>query len=80
MRDVIMPILKRSAPKKAKRERMKEEMHKFKEGTLKSSSGQMVTNPKQAIAISLSEAGMSRNKSKRSKRGKRIKISLRKRK
>lgn len=31
-------------------------MGEFKEGTLKSSSGQTVTNPKQAIAISLSEA------------------------
>ncbi len=32
------------------------EMHAFKEGKLKSSSGQKVTNPKQAIAIGLSEA------------------------
>jgi len=31
-------------------------MHEFKEGKLKSSSGQKVTNPKQAIAIGLSEA------------------------
>ena len=29
--------------------------HEFKEGKLKSSSGQKVTNPKQAIAIGLSE-------------------------
>lgn len=32
------------------------EMHKMKEGKLKSGSGQKVTNPKQAIAIGLSEA------------------------
>lgn len=31
-------------------------MHEFKEGELKSSSGQNVTNKKQAIAIGLSEA------------------------
>lgn len=31
-------------------------MHEFKTGKLKSSSGQKVTNPKQGIAIALSEA------------------------
>lgn len=31
-------------------------MREFKEGKLKSSSGDKVTNPKQAIAIGLSEA------------------------
>jgi hypothetical protein len=31
-------------------------MHEFKEGKLKSSSGEKVTNPKQAVAIGLSEA------------------------
>lgn len=43
---------------------VKQEMHKFKEGTLHSGSkkGPVVTNPKQAIAISLSEAGLSRPK------------------
>ena len=35
-------------------------MREFKSGTLKSSSGQKVTNPKQAIAIGLSEAGLSK--------------------
>lgn len=35
-------------------------MHEFKAGELKSSSGQKVTNPKQAIAIGLSEAGISK--------------------
>jgi hypothetical protein len=32
------------------------EMHAFKEGKLKSGSGRKVTNPRQAIAIGLSEA------------------------
>ncbi len=35
-------------------------MHEFKEGTLKSSSGDLVTDRKQAIAIALSEAGVSK--------------------
>jgi hypothetical protein len=35
-------------------------MREFKAGELKSSSGQKVTNPKQAIAIGLSEAGISK--------------------
>lgn len=34
---------------------MDKTMHEFKEGTLKSSSGQKVTSRKQAIAIGLSE-------------------------
>ena len=37
-------------------------MSEFKAGKLKSSSGKKVTNPKQAIAIGLSEAGISKNK------------------
>ncbi len=35
-------------------------MKEFKEGTLKSSSGDKVTDRKQALAISLSEAGVSK--------------------
>jgi len=35
-------------------------MREFRSGDLKSSSGQKVTNPKQAIAIGLSEAGLSK--------------------
>ena len=31
-------------------------MHEFKEGTLKSGSGQKVANRKQAVAVALSEA------------------------
>jgi len=64
-----MPKLKPSAPKKLKKKRIKEEMHKFKDGELRSGSkkGPVVTNPKQAIAISLSEAGESKKKSKAKK-------------
>ena len=40
-------------------------MREFKAGKLKSSSGQKVTNPKQAIAIGLSEAGMSKKRGKK---------------
>lgn len=49
---------------------MKVEMHKFKEGILHSGSksGPVVTNPKQAIAISLSEAGLSKKKKSKKKR------------
>lgn len=45
-------------PKYGKKAQHKVEkvMHEFKEGKLKSSSGQKVTNRKQAIAIGLSEA------------------------
>lgn len=62
-----MPRLKRSVSKKKKRSRMKSEMHKFKEGKLHSGSkrGKLVTDRKQAIAISLSESGQSRKKSRR---------------
>ena len=64
-----MPKLKRSAPKKAKKARVEEEMHKFKENKLHSGSkkGPLVTNEKQAIAISLSEAGLSKKKAKNKK-------------
>ena len=37
-------------------EKVEENMREMKEGKLKSSSGQKVTNPKQAVAIGLSEA------------------------
>ena len=37
-------------------EKVEKAMHEMKEGKLKSSSGRKVTNPKQAVAIGLSEA------------------------
>ena len=47
----------RPMPKQAKVGKV---MREFKSGKLKSSSGQKVTNPKQAMAIGLSEAGLSK--------------------
>ena len=65
-----MPKLKKSAPKKNKRARMKSEMDKFSEGKLHSGSkkGPVVTDRAQAIAIGLSESGQSKKKKKRSKK------------
>lgn len=62
-----MPKLKPSAPKNAQRKRVKSELSKFKEGSLHSGSkkGPKVTDPKQAIAIALSEAGLSKKDSGR---------------
>ncbi|WP_224136248.1 DUF6496 domain-containing protein [Candidatus Kaistella beijingensis] len=45
----------RKYSKKAQ-EKIGEVMHEFKEGTLKSSSGDKVTERKQALAIGISEA------------------------
>jgi hypothetical protein len=39
-----------------KEEKVRKVLGEFKEGSLKSSSGQKVKNPKQAVAIALSEA------------------------
>lgn len=49
-------------PVKHGREGVKQEMHKFKAGTLHSGSksGPVVKNRKQAVAIALKEAGLSR--------------------
>jgi len=41
---------------KKAQEKVEESMHEMKEGKLKSGSGKKVTNPKQAVAIGLSEA------------------------
>ena len=49
--------------KKSKgKNKIKTVMREYGSGKLKSSSGQKVKNPKQAIAIALSEAGMSKKK------------------
>ncbi len=46
--------------KKEKQAKIARVMREFKGGKLKSSSGEAVKSPKQALAIALSEAGMSR--------------------
>lgn len=57
-----MPKLGPGASKESKKERVHEEMHKFKHGDLHSGSkkGPIVHSREQAVAIALSEAGMSR--------------------
>lgn len=46
--------------KKEKQAKVAKVMREFKSGKLKSSSGEAVKSPKQALAIALSEAGMTR--------------------
>ena len=41
---------------KKSQEKVEKAMHEMKQGTLRSGSGDKVTNPKQAVAIGLSEA------------------------
>jgi len=48
--------------KKGKQRKVGKVMREFKAGKLKSSSGKKVKSRKQAVAISLSEAGLSRKK------------------
>jgi hypothetical protein len=48
--------------KKQKQKKVAKVMRKFKAGTLKSSGGEPVKNYKQAVAIAMSEAGMSMKK------------------
>jgi hypothetical protein len=47
-----------------KETKVRKVMREFKEGKLKSSSGSKVKNPKQAIAIALSEAERMKKKSR----------------
>lgn len=46
--------------KKEKQAKIAKTMKEFKSGKLKSSSGEAVKSPKQALAIALSQAGMTR--------------------
>lgn len=50
---------------------VKQEMHKYKEGKLHSgsSTGPIVTNRKQAVAIAMSEAGLAKKDMKKSAHG-----------
>ncbi len=48
-------------------------LHEFKAGTLRSSAGAKVTKRKQAVAIALSEAGLSRKTKKKTTTGSRHK-------
>ncbi|HSF30283.1 MAG TPA: DUF6496 domain-containing protein [Candidatus Tectomicrobia bacterium] len=48
--------------KAGKQRKIETVMSEYKTGDLRSSSGQKVTNPKQAIAIAMSESGQSRKK------------------
>lgn len=50
------------ALKRRKQNKVGKVMREFKEGTLHSGSGAKVTNRRQAIAISLSEAGLSKKR------------------
>jgi hypothetical protein len=55
----------RAKTKAGKQRHVAKTMGEFKEGDLKSSSGQTVTNPKQAVAIALSQTGQSKPPSER---------------
>jgi hypothetical protein len=56
--------MKTPQTEQAKLDKVQRVMKEFKEGTLKSSSGDKVESRLQAIAIALSEAGKSRKKKK----------------
>lgn len=49
---------------KKQQDKVEKVMGEYKRGTLKSSSGSKVTSKKQAVAIAMSEAGMSKDKKK----------------
>jgi len=54
--------LKTPKTEKEKQNKVEKVMKEFKEGALKSSSGDKVESRKQAVAIALSEAGKSKKK------------------
>ena len=51
--------------KAGKQAKIEKVMSEHKHGDLRSSSGQKVTNPKQALAIALESSGQSRKKGKK---------------
>jgi hypothetical protein len=55
----------RAKTKAGKQRHVAKTMREFKAGDLESSSGQTVTNPKQAVAIALSQTGQSKPQSER---------------
>src|SRR5689334_4637487 len=59
---------------KAQQETIERVMHEFKRGDLETAGGRKVKNPKQAIAIGLSEAGASTQQSP-SENGKRLRAT-----
>jgi hypothetical protein len=63
-----MPEKTKPKQSKDQRETVGRVMHEFKHGELKSATGGKVTNPKQAVAIGLSEAGASYQQSPAEKR------------
>ena len=67
-------------PKKCRgRKKVEKVMREYKGGKLRSSSGQKVTNRKQAIAIALNEAGLSRKNATSHKRKRRVSAAKRRR-
>jgi hypothetical protein len=54
------PDLQKAEQTEAQKAKIAKVMREFKEGKHKSSSGEVITDKKQAIAIALSEAGLSR--------------------
>lgn len=55
-----MPRTKKPASKKAKQAKVHKVMSEYKDGDLKSSSGDKVKSRRQAIAIAMSESGQSK--------------------
>ncbi len=60
--DHFLKMMGEDVVKDKKQEKVKKVMREFKRRKLKSSSGEIVTNRKQAVAIALSEAGLSKKK------------------
>lgn len=62
MGDLLKEVWPKKKPKAKNPAKVGKVMAEFKAGTLHSSSGEKVTNRRQAIAIGLSEAGMAKKK------------------